>query len=72
MNGLTGWHLELTDPAWLAGLAALPLLLWPYRRSLVDFGRRQRLASLLCRAGFVSLRVLSRSILLNSVSSVSI
>jgi Mg-chelatase subunit ChlD len=58
MNGLSGYSLDLTDPLWLAGLGVLPLLVWYYRRSLVDFSRGQRLASLLCRSAFVTLLVL--------------
>jgi Mg-chelatase subunit ChlD len=59
MSGTSWWPLTLTDPAWLAGLAALPLLAWYYRHSLVDFHRTQRLLSLACRSLFVVLLVLA-------------
>ena len=51
------WQIDLTDPAWLAGLALLPLLIWYFRRSLVNAGRRQRILSLVCRATVVCLVV---------------
>ncbi len=53
------WSLELTYPAWLAGLAALPLLAWYFRRSLVDFAPWQRALSLACRSVLVVLLVLA-------------
>jgi Mg-chelatase subunit ChlD len=55
----TSFHLELTHPAFLAGLAALPVLVYFFYRSLVDFPRRQRLVSLVCRSVIVALLVLS-------------
>src|SRR5262245_57918936 len=53
------WSLELTHPALLAGLLALPVLVWYFRRSLVDFPHGQRLLSLACRAVIVGLLVLA-------------
>ena len=53
-------QLELTDAAWLAGLVfVLPVLLWYFIRSLVDFDRWQRIASLAARAAICGLIVLS-------------
>ncbi|HVX15283.1 MAG TPA: VWA domain-containing protein [Pirellulales bacterium] len=48
MNNI-GWQLELTDPAWLATLIALPLVAYYFVRSLVDFARWQRISSLVAR-----------------------
>ena len=56
---LSGWQLDLTNPAWLAGLAVLALLAWAASRSLVNVGRRQRLLSLACRSAVVILTILS-------------
>ena len=53
------WPLNLSDPEWLVGFVALPLLVWYYHRSLVDFPRWQRLLSLACRSLFVVLLVLA-------------
>jgi Ca-activated chloride channel family protein len=55
----TGWRLELTDPAWLWGLAVLPLLAWWAFRTLVHASGSQRLVSLLCRAAVVTALVLA-------------
>ena len=51
--------LELLRPWWLIALAVIPLIVWLFRRSLVDFHRRQKLASLVCRTIIVVLLVLS-------------
>ena len=55
----TDWRLELSDPIWLWGLAALPLLAWWAYRSLVHASRFQRLLSLACRATVVTALVLA-------------
>ena len=39
-------QLELTRPWWLLGLAVLPVLVYFFYRSLVDFARWQRICSL--------------------------
>jgi Mg-chelatase subunit ChlD len=52
-------NLELTDPALLAGLALLPLLLAAFARGLVDLPRWQRLVSLACRSALLALVVLA-------------
>jgi uncharacterized membrane protein len=52
-------HLELTHPIWLAGLLALPWLAYYFYRSLTDFARWQRVASLVLRALIVVLLVLA-------------
>ena len=52
------WALDLTDPAWLWGLAALPLLAWWSRRGLVNQRIAQKRISLACRAAIVALLVL--------------
>ena len=58
MNDVS-FQLELTRP-WLAvGLVALPLLYLYFRRSLVDFARWQRAASLAARTAIVVLLVLA-------------
>src|SRR5689334_19082693 len=57
--GATPFHLELTHPAFLLGLAVLPLLAYYFHRSLVDFPRWQRVTSLACRVGIVVLLVLA-------------
>jgi Mg-chelatase subunit ChlD len=59
MIAASSFHLELTHPALLAGLLALPFLAYYFRRSLVDFPRRQRLVSLVCRSLIVALLVLA-------------
>ena len=51
--------LELLRPAWLWGLALVPVLWFLYRRSLVDFSRAQRVASLAVRSLVVALLVLA-------------
>ena len=56
--GASGWRLGLTDPVWLWGLAALPLLAWWLARGLVNQSRGQMVASLACRAPVVTLIVL--------------
>ena len=50
---------ELTDPAWLATLAALPLAAYYFVRSLVDFARWQRVVSLVVRLAILLLLALS-------------
>ncbi len=50
-------QLELTRPWLLAGLAVLPLLVYYFYRSLVDFARWQRVLSLVCRSLIVVLLV---------------
>jgi Mg-chelatase subunit ChlD len=52
---------ELTHPIFLIGLAALPVLVWYFYRSLVDFARWQRVLSLLFRTLIVVLLVLALS-----------
>ncbi len=44
------WQLEIARPAWLAALVVLPLLIFYWRRSLVQFSPRQRIVSLALRA----------------------
>jgi Mg-chelatase subunit ChlD len=51
--------LEVVRPEWLAGLTLLPVLAFYHWRSLVNLPRRQRLLSLACRSGIVTLLVLS-------------
>ena len=51
--------LELAHPLYLIGLALIALLVYAYRRSLVDFSRRQRLLSLALRTIILSLLVLA-------------
>ncbi len=61
MSWLPAWltlQLELTRPWWLLGLLALPVLALYYRRSLVDFARWQRIASLGVRTAIVVLLIL--------------
>src|SRR5262245_57262988 len=60
MNG-PGYQFELIRPAWLAGLLALPVLAYYFRRSLVDLSRRQRALSLAGRTAIVVLLVLALS-----------
>src|SRR5262245_33786220 len=55
----TSWQLELMHPAWLIGLAALAVLGYYHRRSLVDFAHWQRLLSLAVRTAIVVLLVLA-------------
>lgn len=55
----TWTQFELTHPAWLAGLVLLPLLVYYFLRSLTDFARWQRLASLAGRMAIVLLLVLA-------------
>ncbi len=49
--------LELTQPWFLFGLLALPVLGWYFLRGLTDFSRWQRVASLAARCGVVALLV---------------
>jgi Mg-chelatase subunit ChlD len=49
--------LELTQPWFLLGLLALPVLAWYFRRGLTDFSRWQRVASLAARTAVVCLLV---------------
>jgi uncharacterized membrane protein len=51
--------LELTHPLRLLGLALVPVLLFYFYRSLVDFSRWQRLVSLAVRTAIVALLVLA-------------
>ena len=56
----TSWFpFELTRPAWLLGLVALPFLVVYFYRGLVDFARWQRVLSLASRAAVVVLLVLA-------------
>ena len=52
---------ELTRPSWLLGLALVPFVAWYFRKSLVDFPRLQRIASLGARSIIVALLVLALS-----------
>src|SRR3954454_14676221 len=52
-------QLELTRPWWLAGVAVLPVLVYYFYRTLVDFVRWQRLLSLLLRSVIVVLLILA-------------
>jgi Ca-activated chloride channel family protein len=53
---MASWYgLELTRPLWLVGLAALPVVVYYFYRSLVDFAGWQRVLSLACRATIVAL-----------------
>ncbi|QDT16225.1 VWA domain-containing protein [Alienimonas californiensis] len=56
---LSAYALDLLRPEWLLGLALLPALWFLYRRSLVDFDRGQRIASLVVRSVVVVLLVLA-------------
>ena len=56
---LSAYALDLLRPWWLLGLALIPALWVLYRRSLVDFPRGQRVASLLVRSAVVVLLVLA-------------
>src|SRR5438128_1532153 len=49
---------DLAEPVFLLGLLSLPLLVWYFYRSLVDFARWQRLGSLVCRGAILVLVVL--------------
>ena len=53
------FQLELTHPLWLLGLLALPVLVFYFYRSLVDFAWWQRLLSLIGRCAIVALLVLA-------------
>src|SRR5487761_120768 len=55
----TPFSLELTQPAWLLATAALLVVVYYFFRSLVDFARWQRLASLAARMLIVLLVVLA-------------
>src|SRR3954447_3094807 len=56
----TSWFpFELTRPAWLLGLAILPVIGYYFVRSLVDFARWQKLLSVGCRSLVVVLLVLA-------------
>lgn len=55
----TSFSLELTQPAWLLAAAALLVVVYYFFRSLVDFARWQRLASLIARTLIVLLVVLA-------------
>jgi uncharacterized membrane protein len=52
-------QLELTRPWWLAGVAVLPILVYYFYRTLVDFVRWQRVLSLLLRSVIVLLLILA-------------
>ena len=56
---LAAFGIELTHPLRLVCLAALPVLVYYFYRSLVDFPRWQRLVSLALRATLVTLLVLA-------------
>ena len=45
-----GFQLELTRPEWLLALVVIPVLVWFFYRSLVDFPRRQMLTSVIVRS----------------------
>ena len=51
--------LELTRPLWLLGLGSLPVLIYFFYRTLVDFARWQRVLSLWLRGGIVVLLVMA-------------
>jgi uncharacterized membrane protein len=51
--------LELTQPWYLLGILALPVLVWYYFRGLTDFARWQRILSLASRGLVVGLLVLA-------------
>ena len=53
------WSLELTHPYRLFALVTLLVIAWGYRRSLLDFSRRQRLVSTLIRCVIIVLLVFS-------------
>ncbi len=53
------YGLEFTHPGWLAGVAAVPWVVWYFRRSLVDFARWQRVLSTGVRVAIVLLLVLA-------------
>jgi Ca-activated chloride channel homolog len=53
------FQLELTRPWWLLGLAALPVLVYFFYRTLVDFARWQRVLSLWLRGAIVALLALA-------------
>jgi Ca-activated chloride channel homolog len=53
------FQLELTRPWWLLGLAALPVLVYFFYRTLVDFARWQRVLSLWLRGAIVVLLALA-------------
>lgn len=53
------YGLEFTHPGWLAALAAVPWVVWYFRRSLVDFARWQRVISTSVRVAIVLLLVLA-------------
>ena len=57
--GFNSIALEWTHPAWLAGLLVVPVLVYYFARGLVDFGRWQRVASLVARTVVVVLLVLA-------------
>ena len=56
---ISQWPFVLAEPAWIVGLAAVPLLVWWYRLGLVDFHRGQRLLSLAGRSAILVLLVLA-------------
>ena len=58
-NAMPDLALELTHPVRLICLAALPVLLYYYYRSLVDFPRWQRATSLAVRTVIITLLVLA-------------
>ena len=51
--------LELTQPLYLLGLLLIALLVWAYRRSLVDFSQKQRRISIAIRTIILTLLVLA-------------
>ncbi len=53
------WGLEFTHPGWLVAVAAVPWVVWYFRRSLVDFARWQRAVSMGVRVAIVLLLVLA-------------
>ncbi|OWK36953.1 hypothetical protein FRUB_07875 [Fimbriiglobus ruber] len=51
--------MELTQPWFLLGLLALPVVVWYFYRGLTDFSKWQRVAALAARAAIVTLLVVS-------------
>ncbi len=58
MNDST-WQFDVVRPWWLAAVAAVPLLIYFWRLSLVHFARRQRTASLAIRLLLVGMLILA-------------
>ena len=56
---ICGWHLELVRPWWLAALAVLPVLVYYWRRSLLQVAPLRRLVSLAVRVLLVVALILT-------------